>query len=266
MSWNCYSIYKSNTCERLHPLTLFFSNYCRPLHPLARGNRPRKMREDLPSARCLRQSSPKQKRRRIVGKQPPPEVWKEITFPMQITQGHCLIHALELASEFLPEWKNCRVLSKESCEVFDTRTRVVLWNNDGIWPKVEDFLEKLVGGVPDSLKLLEDQEVTVDLWRRHTTTYEFELSVAGGHRVWLRKLLHFQLCDSSDLPRHGFYQVGVPISLFRQLRSIGCFREQLLFFHDKARFGIFPVYLDDVLNTLSSLSRKRSAAASLLQG
>ena len=66
----------------------------------------------------------------MIGKQPPPEVWKEITFPMQNTQGACLIDALELASEFLPERKWCRELSKESCEVFDMRTRVVLWNND----------------------------------------------------------------------------------------------------------------------------------------
>ena len=163
----------------------------RPLHPLARGNRPRKMREDLPSARCLRQSSPKQKRRRVVGKQPPPEVWKEITFPMQITQGHCLIHALELACEFLGERKWCRELSKESSEVFDTRTRVVLWNKDAARLRVEDFLQALFEEVPDSLKLLEDQEVTGGRWRRHTTTYEFELSVARGHRVWLRKLLIF---------------------------------------------------------------------------
>ena len=64
---------------------------CEPLHPLTRGNRPRKMHEYLPPARCARQSSPKPKRRRVIGKQPPPEVWKEKSFPMQITQGQCLI-------------------------------------------------------------------------------------------------------------------------------------------------------------------------------
>ena len=63
---------------------------------------------------------------------------------MQITQGHCLIHALELACEFLPDRKWCRELSKESCEVFDTRTRVVLWNNDAPGLKVEEFLKELL--------------------------------------------------------------------------------------------------------------------------
>ena len=56
---------------------------------------------------------------------------------------------------------------------------------------LEEFLEELLEEVPDSLKRLEDQEETLDLWRRYTTTVEFELSVAGGHRVLRRQLLHF---------------------------------------------------------------------------
>ena len=59
---------------------------------------------------------------------------------MQITQGHCFIHALELASEFLPERKWCRELNKESRKVFDVRTRVRLWNNDAAVINVDEFL------------------------------------------------------------------------------------------------------------------------------
>ena len=182
-------------------------NLCRPLHPLTQGNRPGEMRDS-------------------------------------ITQGDRWMVALELASEFLPERKWCRELSKESCEVFDMSTRVVLWNNDACWRSYEGYLEELLGEVPDSLKLLEDQEETKNYlgnrWRRHTTTYEFELSVAGGHRVWLRKLLISGYYEKWGIPMWGhsgairthfnvgYYQVGVPISLFRQLRSTGCFKEHLL--------------------------------------
>ena len=46
---------------------------------LPRGNQPRTMHEDLPPPRCVWQSSSMHKRRRVVGKQPPPEVWKDFT-------------------------------------------------------------------------------------------------------------------------------------------------------------------------------------------
>ena len=218
----------------------------------------RMMREDLPSARCLRQSSPKQKRRRVVGKQPPPEVWKEITFPMQITQGHCFIHALELASEFLLERKWCRELRKECCEVFDMRTCVVLWNNDACWLSYEGFLKELLGEVPDSLKLLEDQEVPMCPWEGLSCMYvgrPVELSVAGAYRVWLRKLLFYG--DAKGFrPIKGYYQVGVPISLFRQLRTTGCFKKELLHceikgvLSDPFRDHLFQVKLLSVLNSI----------------
>ena len=86
------------------------------------------------------------------------------------------------------------------------------------------------------------------LWRRHTTTYEFEMSVAGGHRVWLRKLL-LSGWDRRHLPSKGYYQMGVPISLFRQLRSTGCFKEQLLFLQP------YQVPLKIVLSSFSASRR-----------
>ena len=112
------------------------------------------------------------------------------------------------------------------CDVFDTRTRVVVWNNDAPGLKVEEFLKELLEEVPDSLKRLEDQEETLDLWRRYTTMLAFELSVARGHRVPCQ-LLHF---FGWHLPMKGYYQVAVPICHFRQLRSTGWFKEQLLHF------------------------------------
>ena len=69
------------------------------------------------------------------------------------------------------------------CDVFDTRTRVVVWNNDAPGLKVEEFLKELLEEVPDSLKRLEDQEETLDLWRRYTTMIASEPSVARAHRV-----------------------------------------------------------------------------------
>ena len=66
-----------------------------------------------------------------------------------ITQGDRWMDALELASEFLPERKWYRELSKKSCEVFDVRTQVLLWNNDAAKINVEVFLKKLLGEVPD---------------------------------------------------------------------------------------------------------------------
>ena len=172
---------------------------CRPLVELNTGCV--KVHEDLSSACSSQQSSPNQKRRRVVGKQPPPRVWKEIICPMQNMQSDCLIYALELACEFLPERKWCRELSKERCEHYDTRTRVVLWNNDAAGLNVEDFLKELLEEVPDSLKLLGNKEEFTrpggSMWRRHTTTYEFELFVAGGHRVCLQ--VGQQLVHASDL-------------------------------------------------------------------
>jgi len=97
---------------------------------------------------------------------------------MQITQGHCLIHALELACEFRPERKWCRELSKESCDVFDTRTRVVVWNNCAPGLTVESLLKELLEEVPHSLKRLDYQLEIEYLWHWHTTTIEFELSAS----------------------------------------------------------------------------------------
>ena len=160
-----------------------------------------------------RQSSPKQKRRRVVGKQP--------------LQRHCLIHAFELACELLPERKWCRELSKERCDHYDTRTRVVLWNNDTPGLNVDEFLKELLDEVPDSLKRLDDPEETeAQAWRRYITMIEFDLSVARRYRVPCQ-LLHF---FGWHLQRKGYYQVAVPICHFRQLRSTGWFKEQLLHF------------------------------------
>ena len=223
----------------------------------------------------------------MIGKQPPPEVWKEIFFPMHARSRS--IHALELASEFLPERKWCRELSFESCEVFDLRTRVVLWNNNAAVIKVEEFLEELLEGVPDSLKLLEDKEefTTPEGWSMHTTTYEFDLFVAGGHRVCFHKVIfsgfeikYYQLDGCVRRQSNiGYYQVVVPISLFRQLRSTGCFKEyllQVILFREH----LFQVSLLTVFNSIyvrknryirSSLRfftmthKERSAAASLLR-
>ena len=36
-----------------------------------------------------------------------------------------------------------------TCEVFDVRTQVLLWNNDAAKINVEMFLKKLLGEVPD---------------------------------------------------------------------------------------------------------------------
>ena len=70
------------------------------------------------------------------------------------TQGDRWMGALELAGEFLPERKWYRELSKKSCEVFDVRTQVLLWNNDAAKIKVEVFLKKLLGEVPYFFKTL----------------------------------------------------------------------------------------------------------------
>ena len=166
---------------------------------------------------------------------------------MQITQPHCLIHALELACEFLPERKWCRELSKESRDVFDKRTRVVLWNNDVDGFDGEEFLEELFDddrfskSFPKSFKLLEDRVVTTKVFRalrhRRTIDIEFKLSVAGGHCIRFRKLLLWGIehhgfdCTGKRIEREynfSYYQVGVPILFFRQLRSAGCFQEHHL--------------------------------------
>ena len=97
---------------------------------------------------------------------------------MQITQPHCLIHALELACEFLPERKWCRELSKECRDVFDKRTREVLWNNCAPGLTVESLLKTLLEEVPHSLKRLDYRLEIECLWHWHTTTIEFELSDA----------------------------------------------------------------------------------------
>ena len=177
---------------------------------------------------------------------------------MQNTQRDCLIDALVLASEFLPVRKWCRELSKESCEVFDMRTRVVLWNNDAAAIKVEEFLEELLEEVQDSLKLLEDKEefTTPEGRSMHTTTYEFDLFVAGGHRVCFHKVIfsgfeikYYQLDGCVTRPSNiGYYQVVVPILLFRQLRSTGCFKEQLLYCNSKV-FNLSQVPLTAVLDS-----------------
>ena len=136
-----------------------------------------------------------------------------MAFPMEIeqwtpsgemrdstTQGDRWMEALELASEFIPERKWYRELNKRSCEVLDVRTQVLLWNNEAHQNTVEVFLEELLGGVPESLKLCECFEGPVgscgDICRQQTTIYEFEMSVAGSHRVWLRQMLllsHYNL-------------------------------------------------------------------------
>ena len=67
-----------------------------------------------------------------------------------------MIHALELASELLPERKWYRELSKTSCEVFDVRTQVLLWNNDAAKINVEVFLKRLLGEVPYFSRLYRD--------------------------------------------------------------------------------------------------------------
>ena len=81
-------------------------NLCRLLHPLAQGTRPGEMRDST-------------------------------------TQGDRWMEALELASEFLPERKWYRELSKKSCDVFDVRTQVLLWNNDVGRINVDVFLKKV---------------------------------------------------------------------------------------------------------------------------
>ena len=43
-----------------------------------------------------------------------------------------------------------------TCEVFDVRTQVLLWNNDAAKINVEVFLKKLLGEVPDFLRLYRD--------------------------------------------------------------------------------------------------------------
>ena len=141
-----------------------------------------------------RQSSPKPKRRRVVGKQPPPGVWKGISCPMQISQPYCLIHALEFACEFLPERKRCRELSKECCDVFNKRTSVVVWNNCAPGLTVESFLETLLEEVPHSLKRPDYRLEIECLWHWYTTTIEFELSNTGTLSHWhttLPRLLLF---------------------------------------------------------------------------
>ena len=145
---------------------------CRPLVELNTGCV--KVHEDRPN----------QKRRRVVGKQPPPRVWQKVICPMHNMQSDCLIYVLELACEFLPERKWCRILNKETCEHYDTRTRVVLWNNDAPGLKVEEFLKELLEEVPESLKRLDDPEETeAQAWHRYITMSEFELSVARRYRV-----------------------------------------------------------------------------------
>ena len=215
---------------------------CRPLVELNTGCV--KVHEDRPN----------QKRRRVVGKQPPPRVWKEIICPMQNMQSDCLIYALELACEFLPERKWCRELSKERCEHYDTRTRVVLWNNDAPGLKVEEFLKELLEEVPESLKRLDDPEETeAQAWHRYITMSEFELSVARRYRVPCQLLFFFGL----HLQRKGYYQVAVPICHFRQLRSTGWFKEQLLHFQ-REFFDLFKVPFKAVLNEFVERNNRRN--------
>ena len=159
--------------------------------------------------------------------------------------------ALELASDFLPERKWCRELNKKNCNVFDMLARVTLWNNKATEIEIEDLLTKRV---PCSWEVVEDfadtnKPFSTDpmdfimqtrreggLWSRQTTTYNFEMPVAGVHRVWLHKLIlwGFQNAYLEDRDmcferyyNFGFYQVGVPLLLFCQTRSSGCFKEHL---------------------------------------
>ena len=81
----------------------------------------------------------------------------------------------------------------------------------------------------------------------------FELSVARGHRVPCQ-LLHF---FGWHLPMKGYYQVGMPISLFRQLRSTGWFKEQLLHFQ-REFFDLFQVPFKAVLNEFVERNNRRN--------
>ena len=215
---------------------------CRPLVELNTGCV--KVHEDCPN----------QKRRRVVGKQPPPRVWQKVICPMHNMQSDCLIYVLELACEFLPERKWCRILNKDTCEHYDTRTRVVLWNNDAPGLKVEEFLKELLEEVPESLKRLDDPEETeAQAWHRYITMSEFELSVARRYRVPCQLLFFFGL----HLQRKGYYQVAVPICHFRQLRSTGWFKEQLLHFQ-REFFDYFNVPFRSVLNEFVERKHRRN--------
>ena len=198
---------------------------CRPLVELNTGCV--EVHEDLSSACSSLQSSPNQKRRRVVGKQPPPRAWKEIICLMQNMQSDCLIHALEFACEFLPERKRCRELSKECCDVFNKRTSVVFWYNCAPGLTVESVLEILFEKVPHSLMRPDDPaEIEAQAWRRYNIMIEFDLSIARRYRLPC-ELFHF---FRWHLQRKRYYQVAVPICHFRQLRSTGWFKEQLLHF------------------------------------
>ena len=155
---------------------------CRPLVELNTGCV--EVHEDLSSACSSLQSSPNQKRRRVVGKQPPPRAWKEIICLMQNMQSDCLIHALEFACEFLPERKRCRELSKECCDVFNKRTSVVFWYNCAPGLTVESLLETLLEEVPHSLKRPDYRLEIECLWHWYTTTIKFVLSNTGTLSHW----------------------------------------------------------------------------------
>ena len=158
-----------------------------------------------------------------------------------IAQGDRLTDALQLASDFLPERKWCRELNKQNCNVFDVLTRVTLWNNRAIETEIEDLLTdkvpcswEVVEDFSDANKPFSNREIPMQWinanhregkWCRAITTYKFEMPTAGVHRVWLRKLI----LQKYVYVAYGFYQVSVPLLLFRQLRSIGCFMEHCFY-------------------------------------
>ena len=173
---------------------------------------------------------------------------------MQISQPYCLIHALEFACEFLPERKRCRELSKECCDAFNKRTSVVVWYNCAPGLTVESVLETLLEKVPHSLMRPDDPaEIEAQAWRRYIIMIEFDLSIARRYGLPC-ELFHF---FRWHLQRKRYYQVAVPFCHFRQLRSTGWFKEQLLHFQ-REFFDYFKAPFRSVLNEFVERKHRRN--------
>ena len=131
---------------------------------------------------------------------------------------------------------------------------MVVWNNCAHGLTVESFLETLLEEVPHSLKRPDDpEEIEAQAWRRYITMIEFNMSVGRRYRVPCQLLYFF----GRVLQRKGYYQVAVPICHFRQLRSTGWFKEQLLHFQ-REFFDYFKAPFRSVLNEFVERKHRRN--------
>ena len=134
---------------------------------------------------------------------------------------------------------------------------MVVCNNCAPGLTVESFLETLLEEVQHSSKRVDYRLEIECLWHWYTTTIEFELSNHGTLSHWHTTLPRLLLFLGKHLESKGYHLVSVPFSLFRELRSTGCFKVQVMHFQMEF-FDLFDVPLNAVLDEFEKRNSRRN--------